>query len=69
MSVDTVQQQVVETEEEQRVRSWRFDQLARLGYAPADAAAIAADPAIDLEQARRLARLGCPAVLATKILL
>ena len=56
-------------DEEKRVWCWRLDQLVRVGYATPDAVAIAGDSKIDLSLARRLVALGCPADLATRILL
>jgi hypothetical protein len=55
-------------EEELQVFLWRHDQLRVHGYDEADAARLAADPAVDLERARRLARLGCRPELAARIL-
>jgi hypothetical protein len=51
------------------VRRWRFDQLVAAGYTARDASAMARDPRIDLDLARRLVqRLGCPPELAARIL-
>jgi hypothetical protein len=58
-----------EAAESARVRRWRFDQLVAAGYAAPDASAMARDPRVDLDVARRLVqRLGCPAELAARIL-
>jgi hypothetical protein len=57
------------TGEEVSVQLWRFEQLLAHGYSRPDASAIARDKHIDLELARRLVtKLGCPPVLATRIL-
>jgi hypothetical protein len=58
-----------EAAESARVRRWRFDQLVAAGYTTWDASAMARDPRVDLDVARRLVeRLGCPAELAARIL-
>ena len=56
------------TEEEIRVLLWRTEQCLRAGYSAGQAATIALDTTIDLEQARKLRRLGCPADLAVRVL-
>jgi hypothetical protein len=57
------------SEEERRVRLWRIDQLLALGFAHADAEALAADRGVDLSAARRLvAGLGCPPDTAARVL-
>jgi hypothetical protein len=50
------------------LRRWRLDQLVRHGYPLAHALILAVDPEVDLELARKLVRLGCPAPLAVRIL-
>lgn len=55
-------------EEEIRVLLWRTEQCLRAGYSAGQAAAIGVDKTIDLEQARKLRRLGCPADLAMRVL-
>ncbi len=54
--------------QESLLRRWRLDQLVRHGYPLAHALVLAADPDVDLELARKLVRLGCPAPLAVRIL-
>jgi malonyl CoA-acyl carrier protein transacylase len=56
------------TEEETRVLLWRTEQCLRAGYSAGEAATIALDTTIDLEQARKLRRLGCPSDLAMRVL-
>jgi len=66
MTPITIEQDL--TEGELLVRDWRLEQLLAAGYPADDALRIARDSSIDLEQARRLARLGCPPELAVRIL-
>jgi hypothetical protein len=54
--------------EQYRVNEWRIGELVRHGYSPVHALLLALDPAVDLELARRLARVGCPPALALRIL-
>jgi hypothetical protein len=51
------------------VLRWRFIQLCRGGYPPEDAVLVAVHLDIDLHEALRLVRGGCPAEIATRILL
>ncbi len=51
------------------VLRWRFTQLCRSGYRPEDAVRVASHLDIDLHEALRLVRRGCPAETATRILL
>jgi hypothetical protein len=55
--------------EDQRVILWRARELARAGYSALAADAISARTEIDLHRAVALARNGCPADLALRILL
>lgn len=55
-------------DEELQVYSWRVDELVRAGYEPEVAADLAADTRVDLEEARALARHGCPHTVAVDIL-
>jgi hypothetical protein len=57
-----------ESLEELRVRQWRLDQLVRLGFSEAVAAAMTAS-AVDLAEARKLVAAGCPLGTAARILL
>jgi hypothetical protein len=51
-----------------RVRRWRRNQLYDLGFPLADASKLA-DAPVDLGDARRLIRSGCPHPTAVRILL
>jgi hypothetical protein len=51
-----------------RVRRWRRNQLYDLGFPLADASKLA-DAPVDLGDARRLIRSGCPHPTALRILL
>ena len=57
------------SDEEQRTRVWRLDQLVSLGFDLPRAAIMADDTRVDLAQARRLVALGCPLETASRILL
>jgi len=57
-----------QSEEAQRTRVWRHDQLIGLGFDFARAAIMADDARVDLGQARRLVALGCPLETASRIL-
>ena len=48
---------------------WRFDSLIRAGYSVEDATVLASHVEIDLHQATKLLRDGCPPSTALKILL
>ena len=67
--MDTKEQTGPAAGEEQRIWCWRYEQLVGAGYGRVDAAAIAGTPGVDLALARRLVAQGCPAELATRILL
>jgi hypothetical protein len=54
--------------EAELVRSWRTEELERAGYAPEDARHLAELAHVDLHQATRLLRGGCPPELALRIL-
>ena len=49
-------------------KNWRQVQLLRVGFDPAQAAEIAAEPAIDLHALIELVERGCPPELAARIL-
>ena len=53
----------------ERVEGWRLEELERAGYAPDDAALIAARHDIDLHFAVGLLAKGCDPALAVKIVL
>ena len=55
--------------EARQILSWRFEQLLHAGYPRADAQALADSIEVDLHLACRLARSGCPAATALRILL
>lgn len=55
--------------EAELVRSWRIEELERAGYSPGDARHLAELGHVDLHQATRLLRGGCPPDLALRILL
>ncbi len=54
--------------EELNVRHWRLDQFISLGF-DSLRAAVMAESAVDLAQARRLVALGCPPETASRILI
>jgi ABC-type phosphate/phosphonate transport system substrate-binding protein len=56
-------------EETDVVEAWRAEQLEHAGYGPQEAAKLALRPDVDLHLAVDMARRGCPADLALKILL
>lgn len=55
--------------EEHRVLAWRLEELARAGYDRLSAWEIAERGDVDLHVAVELARAGCPATTARRILL
>jgi hypothetical protein len=57
-----------ETDEEIRVRAWRYEQFTRLGFDAVASARLAHEP-VDLNVARRLVGNGCPLGIAVEILL
>ena len=59
---------VTDTELE-RVENWRAEELARAGFDPSDAIALAGRHDIDLHLALRLIELGCPHDTAISILI
>ena len=52
-----------------RIERWRVEELERAGYAPNDAAVIAARHDIDLHFAAGLLEKGCEPALAVRIVL
>lgn len=52
-----------------RLYKWRLEELERAGYDPAAASLIAAELRVDLHQAIRLLKRGCPIETALRILL
>jgi hypothetical protein len=54
--------------DELNVRHWRLEQFIRLGFDDLRAALLA-ESAVDLAQARRLVALGCPPETASRILI
>ncbi len=65
----SVEIEIFEEDEEQRVRWWRQEALERAGYGVSLAAELARSPHVDVHQAVELLRRGCPLELALKILL
>lgn len=57
------------TEEEERVFEWRFEELARAGYADEVALVLALDRDVDLHLALELLARGCAPETAVRILL
>ncbi len=55
--------------EAERVVTWRREELERAGYDERSARKLAALPYVDLHLAVALARTGCPAATAVRILL
>jgi hypothetical protein len=55
--------------EQERIEQWRAEELERAGYAPRQAARIAARQDIDLHLAVDLVRSGCSPDLAAQILI
>jgi hypothetical protein len=60
---------LVDDTEDERVIRWRLEQLSSVGYSWACAMIIAANRDVDLHQAVRLVRQGCPVDTAVRILL
>ena len=55
--------------EQELVERWRAEELERAGFGPADAAALATRPDVDLHYAIELILKGCSPELAKQILL
>jgi hypothetical protein len=60
---------VITESELDRIVRWRSEELERAGYSPEGAAALAARLDIDLHEAIDIAKSGCPAEIALRILL
>ena len=60
--------QIVDHELE-RIEGWRHEEIERAGYAPAEAAQLAARHDVDLHLAVGLLERGCEPALAVRILL
>lgn len=58
-----------QSDEMQKTRVWRLNQLVSLGFDLPRAAIMADDTRVDLAQARKLVALGCPLETASRILL
>ena len=65
----TVDVQIHEETEAERIERWRQEELERAGYPAAEAAELAASSDVDLHTAVRLLETGCDRDLALKILL
>ena len=50
------------------VRQWRFEQLQRAGYPRNDALLLSGRLDVDIHEAARLLRSGCPVATAVRIL-
>jgi len=59
----------LEVAEAERVIRWRFDELTRAGFDPADALVLATHLDVDLHVAAGLVGSGCPRETALRILL
>ena len=57
-----------ESDEEQAIRRWRFDQFVHLGFDYVTSAMLA-DARVDLNEVRKLIALGCPCETASRIVL
>ncbi len=66
MTTDTITHKV---SEEELVLAWRIEELVRAGYEFETADALAKRTYVDLHEATRLVRLGCPPETAARILL
>jgi hypothetical protein len=55
--------------EAEEVLRWRFSELVRAGYTPADAIVVASHVEVDLHVAVDLLQRGCPEETALRILL
>jgi hypothetical protein len=64
----TAQSNEVEQRDAEVLR-WRFEELRRAGFEAEDALIVASDARIDLHQAVKLLRGGCPPQTALRILL
>lgn len=64
-----LQLQTIQDRELEQIRLWRLEILSEAGYAPGIAAELADRLDVDLHQAVRLLRRGCPVELAAQILL
>jgi hypothetical protein len=67
--VETLETPTWGQDDQDRVERWRQDELERAGFAPPDAARLAARTDVDLHGAVKLLERGCPQDLALKILL
>jgi hypothetical protein len=67
--VETLETPAWEQDEHDLVERWRQGELERAGFAPRDAAQLAARTDVDLHGAVALLERGCPQDLALKILL
>jgi hypothetical protein len=67
MSVTEVE--LVIDAEDEKVVSWRAEELIRAGYDELDALELAFERAVDLHRAVELLERGCPAKTAVRILL
>lgn len=61
--------EIIGEDEAEMILRWRFDELVRAGYDVGTALLLASHVEIDLHDASALARRGCPADIALRILL
>lgn len=61
--------EIIGEDEAEMILRWRFDELVRAGYDVGTALLLASHVEIDLHDASALARRGCPADTALRILL
>jgi len=65
----TTAEQQLEDVETELIFEWRFGELQRAGYSPADAWTLADHKHVDVRLAERLLARGCPRSTALRILL
>jgi hypothetical protein len=68
-AMQDVELHVIESSEDDRIKSWRTEELERAGYSPRAAGRLAERRDIDLHKAVRLLESGCTPQLALRILL
>ena len=61
--------ELIDETEAEAILRWRFEELVRAGYDIGSALVLASHVEIDLHDASRLTRHGCPAETALRILL
>ncbi|HZD87988.1 MAG TPA: hypothetical protein VE088_08290 [Gaiellaceae bacterium] len=66
MTAATLAQKIIEGDS---VRRWRLEELVRAGYDPGDALVLSGRRDVDIHDAIRLVRRGCPPKTAVRILI